>query len=83
MPYLDFLAPGIIAQSALFISIFYGIQIIWDRDAGVLAKLMVTPTPRVGAGHRQGLRGGGAGARAGGGRVVLAALLGVAMTTTR
>ena len=44
--YLDFLAPGILAQSALFISIFYGIQIIWDRDAGVLAKLMVTPTPR-------------------------------------
>lgn len=46
VPYLDFLAPGILAQSALFISIFYGIQIIWDRDAGVLAKLMVTPTPR-------------------------------------
>jgi ABC-2 type transport system permease protein len=45
-PYLDFLAPGIIAQSGLFISIFYGIQIIWDRDAGVLNKLMVTPTPR-------------------------------------
>ena len=44
--YLDFLAPGILAQSALFVSIFYGIQIIWDRDAGVLAKLMVTPTPR-------------------------------------
>lgn len=46
VPYLDFLAPGVIAQSALFISIFYGIQIIWDRDAGTLAKLMVTPTPR-------------------------------------
>lgn len=46
VPYLDFLAPGIIAQSALLISIFYGIQIIWDRDAGVLAKLMATPTPR-------------------------------------
>jgi ABC-2 type transport system permease protein len=45
-PYLDFLAPGILAQSALFIAIFYGIQIIWERDAGVLAKLMVTPTPR-------------------------------------
>jgi|SRR5690242_409490 ABC-2 type transport system permease protein len=44
--YLDFLAPGILAQSALFVSIFYGIQIIWERDAGVLAKLMVTPTPR-------------------------------------
>jgi ABC-2 type transport system permease protein len=46
LPYLDFLAPGIIAQSALFIAIFYGIQIIWDRDAGILNKLMVTPTPR-------------------------------------
>ena len=46
VPYLDFLAPGIIAQSALFISIFYGIQIIWDRDAGILTKLLVTPTPR-------------------------------------
>jgi ABC-2 type transport system permease protein len=43
--YLAFLAPGIIAQSALFISIFYGIQIIWDRDAGILAKLMTTPAP--------------------------------------
>jgi ABC-2 type transport system permease protein len=43
--YLAFLSPGIIAQSALFISIFYGIQIIWDRDAGILAKLAVTPAP--------------------------------------
>lgn len=46
VPYLDFLAPGIIAQSGLFIAIFYGIQIIWERDAGVLTKLLVTPTPR-------------------------------------
>jgi ABC-2 type transport system permease protein len=46
VPYLAFLAPGIVAQSALFISIFYGIQIIWDRDAGILNKLMVTPSPR-------------------------------------
>jgi len=47
LPYLDFLAPGIMAQSALFIAIFYGIQIIWERDAGVLTKLLATPTPRV------------------------------------
>jgi ABC-2 type transport system permease protein len=46
IPYLDYLAPGILAQSALFIAIFYGIQIIWERDAGVLTKLLVTPTPR-------------------------------------
>jgi len=47
VPYLAYLAPGILAQSALFVAIFYGIQIIWERDAGVLAKLLVTPTPQV------------------------------------
>ena len=46
IPYLDYLAPGILAQSTLFVAVFYGIQVIWERDAGVLAKLMVTPTPR-------------------------------------
>ena len=46
MPYLDFLAPGVLAQSTLFVAVFYGIQVIWERDAGVLSKLMVTPTPR-------------------------------------
>jgi len=34
------------AQSGLFVAIFYGIQIIWERDAGVLTKLLATPTPR-------------------------------------
>src|SRR5690606_39502498 len=38
--------PGIMAQSALFIAIFFGVQVIGERDAGVLAKLMVTPTPK-------------------------------------
>ncbi len=46
LAYLDFLAPGIIAQSGLFVAIFYGIQIIWERDAGILTKILVTPTPR-------------------------------------
>jgi len=45
-PYLDFLAPGIMAQSALYISIFFGIQIIWERDFGILTKLLATPTSR-------------------------------------
>jgi ABC-2 type transport system permease protein len=80
VPYLDFLAPGVIAQSALFISIFYGIQIIWDRDAGVLAKLMVTPTPRAalvtGKAFAAGMRALVQAAVV----IVLSALLGVAMT---
>ena len=47
VPYLDYLTPGILAQSALFLAIFFGVQVIGERDAGVLAKLLVTPTPRV------------------------------------
>lgn len=46
LPYLDFLAPGILAQSALFVSIFYGIAVIWERDLGVLNKFLVSPAPR-------------------------------------
>ncbi|KAE8763286.1 ABC transporter permease [Georgenia thermotolerans] len=80
VPYLDFLAPGIIAQSALFVAIFYGIQIIWDRDAGVLAKLLVTPTPRAALVTGKAFA---AGVRALAQAVVvlvLAALLGVALS---
>ena len=32
--------------STLILAIFYGIMIIWERDAGILTKLLVTPTPR-------------------------------------
>lgn len=46
-PYLDFMAPGILAQSVLFISIFAGIAIIWERDLGVVHKFLASPTPRI------------------------------------
>lgn len=45
-PYLDFLAPGVLAQSVLFVAIFYGISAIWERDLGVLHRYMVSPAPR-------------------------------------
>lgn len=44
--YKDFLAPGILAQSVLFIAIFSGIAIIWERDLGIVHKFLVSPTPR-------------------------------------
>ena len=44
--YLDFLAPGVLAQSVLFAAIFYGIAAIWERDLGVLHRYMVSPAPR-------------------------------------
>jgi ABC-2 type transport system permease protein len=44
--YLDFLLPGILAQSVLFIAIFNGISIIWERDLGIVHKFLASPTPR-------------------------------------
>jgi ABC-2 type transport system permease protein len=44
--YLDFMAPGILAQSVLFIAIFYGISVIWERDLGILHKYLVSPASR-------------------------------------
>jgi ABC-2 type transport system permease protein len=46
LSYLDFMAPGILAQSVLFVAIFYGIAIIWERDLGIVHKFLVSPTPR-------------------------------------
>lgn len=45
--YLAFLTPGILAQSILFSGIFYGIAIIWERDLGVVHKLLVSPALRI------------------------------------
>ena len=59
--YLDFLAPGILAQSVLFAAIFYGIAAIWERDLGVLHRYMVSPAPRsalvLGKATSSGVRG--------------------------
>lgn len=44
--YIDFMAPGILAQSVLFSAIFYGISVIWERDLGILHRQMVSPAPR-------------------------------------
>ncbi len=44
--YLAFMTPGILAQSVLFTAIFYGIAVIWERDLGVIHKLLVSPSPR-------------------------------------
>lgn len=44
--YIQYLAPGIIAMSILFTSIFTGIEIIWDRQFGFLKETMVAPVSR-------------------------------------
>jgi ABC-2 type transport system permease protein len=45
--YLQFITPGILTQSVTFMAIFYGISIIWERDMGLLQKILVTPTSRL------------------------------------
>jgi ABC-2 type transport system permease protein len=45
--YIEFLAPGIIAMSILFTSMFSGIEIIWDRQFGFLKEIMVAPVSRI------------------------------------
>src|ERR1039458_7266567 len=46
IPYLDFITPGILGQSGLFVAIFYGINVIWERDLGIGQKFLASPTPR-------------------------------------
>lgn len=61
LSYLDYIAPGILAQSILFIAIFFGIALIWERDMGILQKILVSPTPRwilvIGRAVAAGIRG--------------------------
>jgi len=45
--YLQFLVPGIIAQTILFSAVFWGIQIIWDKQFGFLKETLVAPVPRI------------------------------------
>jgi len=47
LTYEEFIAPGILAQSVLFTAIFYGIAIIWERDLGIVHKMLVSPASRL------------------------------------
>ena len=46
LTYLQFMTPGILAQSALMVAIFFGINVVWERDIGLLNKLLSTPASR-------------------------------------
>jgi ABC-2 type transport system permease protein len=46
LSYMEFMAPGVLAQSVLFIAIFYGIAVIWERDLGLVHKQLVSPASR-------------------------------------
>ncbi len=56
--YIDFLTPGVLAQSTLFIAIFSGITLIWERDLGIVHKFLVSPTSRGALALGKALSGG-------------------------
>ena len=45
--YRAYLAPGVMAQAALFVAIFFGLAVIWERDVGQLQRLLATAIPRL------------------------------------
>jgi ABC-2 type transport system permease protein len=44
--YQSFIYPGILAQAALFSSIFFGVYIVWDRKIDFLKEVLVAPISR-------------------------------------
>jgi ABC-2 type transport system permease protein len=46
LSYLEFMAPGVLAQGVLFTAIFFGIAVIWERDLGIVHKMLASPAPR-------------------------------------
>jgi ABC-2 type transport system permease protein len=46
IPYTDYITPGVIVQSMTFVSIFFGLTMVWERESGILKKLLVTPASR-------------------------------------
>jgi len=54
------LLPASWRKSVLFVAIFYGINVIWERDLGIVQKFLVSPTPRaalvLGKGFSAGIR---------------------------
>ena len=45
--YLQFVAPGVIAMTVLFTSVFSGIALLWDRQFGFLKETLVAPVSRM------------------------------------
>jgi ABC-2 type transport system permease protein len=45
IPYTAYITPGVLVQSMTFVSIF-GLTMVWERESGILKKLLVTPLSR-------------------------------------
>jgi ABC-2 type transport system permease protein len=46
LSYIEFMAPGVIILTAIFTSIFGGVNTLWDRRYGFMNKALVSPISR-------------------------------------
>lgn len=44
--YMQFLVPGIIGMSVLFMAVFSGMEVVWDKQFGFLKETLVAPVSR-------------------------------------
>lgn len=44
--YIEFLGPGVIAMAVVFSAMFFGMEVIWDRQFGFLKETLVAPVSR-------------------------------------
>jgi ABC-2 type transport system permease protein len=44
--YINFLVPGIVGMSIIFSAVFFGIEVLWDRQFGFLKETLVAPVSR-------------------------------------
>ncbi|MEM2025261.1 MAG: ABC transporter permease [Desulfurococcaceae archaeon] len=56
--YISFIAPGVVLQSATFIALAYGIMLVFERESGILKKLLSSPIPRASVVLGRALAGG-------------------------
>ena len=47
LDYTSFIAPGVIAMTIMFTSMFSGISVIWDRELGFMKEMLVAPVSRI------------------------------------
>lgn len=47
IPYIYFVAPGIITMAIVFSSMFTGISVLWDKQFGFLQEVLVAPISRL------------------------------------
>jgi len=44
--YLTFITPGVLMQSTSFIAMAYGIMLVWERESGILKRVLTLPVSK-------------------------------------